>query len=647
MEDVYTCPKGYVKNLRTARCVRVDLPLGQAIDAAARAMRAGRAAPACPRDTEYNYSKDTCVSDAARIAALRELKRRWIVERGAANSEAALAARGMTSAIFDPIRATNVADSRRALNNAKAALAAKVTTSAIFDSIRAANAAQALNNARGNARQVHAEGAELLAYSQAALTLCNEKLRRSQEREAALSDALLWANQPASKPKKAAATEAALTAMERQLDDLGRTLGRQAENLNIPDKPNKKAVIRQVETAARQLVDMNRQLVQQLKNINALKQPGGLDEYKRKRDKVVASTQKLPDMLSSAGGTVSSNTGAMLRLLQNPALTAEDIIRMRQLSKPPPRARAASAPAPNALPRNYNSNYDVKPLPKPAKLPPKQNPAAAAAKAKKRPGNQQAGPRRSTRPSSILAAQKSRNVEEKRRMKRQALLNAKKAQLETERQRDGARERPPLYAPKVVSAPRAPRAAPAADRPMTRARAAAAQANGPTKLQIRNAAKNQKARELAQKVANREAAKKRRAANAVVAKEEAAKAKLIQREINRKLLHERWNQAEQAQLALDAASRPKQAVIIPAQKKSAANKAKQAADRKATQQLAAQRRALAKALYKNLQPLNNAGRRNVLSRANSQVAVTLLGQLEQQQAAQDLQALLRAMYMNA
>lgn len=582
--NVYGCRKGYVKNLKTARCVRADRPLGQAINAAASALQAGRTPPVpCPGSTEYDYFQGSCVDDAAIVAALRELKRRWMIERGAANAEAALAAKTMTSAIFDPIRAANaeaaIAESRRALNNAR-------------------------------------------RNGTTALGRCKEQLRRSQAREAALADALRGAT--------------TLNAMNRQLNGLDLRLAglsRQAKNM----VPIKAAAARAAARA--QLADMDGQLVDLLQEVRALKQPEyARGQAKLKRNRLVASTRELSDLLTS--NTMSANTKSMLKMLQDPSMTAENIIRVRRMSKPqyvaqPPRVQAPKPPrlqAPNSAP----AANDVKPLPKPGKLPPRKNAP--------KPDAQATPPR--PRVSSIQAAQKSRNAEELRRARRQAMLDATRAQLELEKQRNGTRARPPLHAPKVVRPPRPTTLAAAPARPVSKK---ADKPAGPSKLQLRDAARNQRARELAQKLQEKEARRKQRALEAIQAKEKALQAKLIQREINRKLLHERWNKAEQedrkAQAALNARKAPRQAVIIPAQKASAEDKAKKAANRKATQQRAAERRALAKGLYKDLQPLNAAGRRNALGRVNAQVAVTLLGQLEQQQADEDLQALIRGMFM--
>lgn len=161
------CTSGYVRNPRTSRCVRADLPLGQTIVAATRALRAGQTAPPCPGGRQYDFSKQTCVGGNL-AAALREVKRQWDLQarQRPSNAEAALAAKGLTSAIFNDIRARNT----------KQTLAAK-------------------NKAMGN---MQAEARNLLTYSQGAVAACQQRLRRTEhqlalalERERQLRESVL------------------------------------------------------------------------------------------------------------------------------------------------------------------------------------------------------------------------------------------------------------------------------------------------------------------------------------------------------------------------------------------------------------------------------------------------------------------------
>lgn len=148
MEDVYSCKQGFVRNPRTDRCVRADLPLGAAIDAAAKAARSGLRAPPCPSARHaYNFATKTCVADG-RAGAIR--------------------------AVQKAMRASN----------ANSALAAKNVTSKIFDSVKTKNFQTALEAKNYDIFETRAEAGAIIAYLRDALEKC-------KQRELQLSNAIL------------------------------------------------------------------------------------------------------------------------------------------------------------------------------------------------------------------------------------------------------------------------------------------------------------------------------------------------------------------------------------------------------------------------------------------------------------------------
>lgn len=74
------CEAGSVVNPRTARCVKTNLALGAAVDAAAKALMAGRLpAKDCGDKGAFEYESQDCVTDPPRVKALRDLLERWAV----------------------------------------------------------------------------------------------------------------------------------------------------------------------------------------------------------------------------------------------------------------------------------------------------------------------------------------------------------------------------------------------------------------------------------------------------------------------------------------------------------------------------------------------------------------------------------------
>lgn len=156
------CKAGYVRNPRTDRCVKADGLLGRTILAATRAIAAGEApARQCPGAQEYDYATGQCV-DGGRALALRELARRGRMERRVSNANAAVAAKDVTSRIFNAVRAKNYA--------------------------AAANATDRdLRTAQGDAVELF----RMVQDLQAGLGACGDALERSQQRERQLTAALL------------------------------------------------------------------------------------------------------------------------------------------------------------------------------------------------------------------------------------------------------------------------------------------------------------------------------------------------------------------------------------------------------------------------------------------------------------------------
>ena len=181
-DRVFTgCGRGKVMNPRTSRCASASLPLGAAIEAAAKALMAGQKPRACPAGA-YDFATGECVTDKPRVAALRDLAERWAVAE-AANIDAAAVAKLMTaSALTKAARANN----KRARNAADARLAAN-----------AQNLYQ--NMARHSARLTDAEATVLALHRELQIAeeqraACAQNLRSAASTISQLEARLMAAN---------------------------------------------------------------------------------------------------------------------------------------------------------------------------------------------------------------------------------------------------------------------------------------------------------------------------------------------------------------------------------------------------------------------------------------------------------------------
>lgn len=157
-----SCKKGMIRNPRTARCVKGGGLLGRTITAATQALASGTAPTrACGGASRYDYATATCVSDA-RAAVLAELERRARLERRVSDANAASAAKNLTSRMFDAVRAKNYQETVKVKNSN-------------------------LRLAQGDAVQLFG----MVEGLQAQLADCNDRLRRTQQRERQLTNALL------------------------------------------------------------------------------------------------------------------------------------------------------------------------------------------------------------------------------------------------------------------------------------------------------------------------------------------------------------------------------------------------------------------------------------------------------------------------
>lgn len=113
------CGKGRVVNPRTSRCVSTSLPLGAALEAAAKALMAGYTPRACPAGA-FDFATGECVTakaDRARVQALRDLMERWSVAEAADIDSAAVVKLVTKSALSSAAGAANKTTSARNLAN--------------------------------------------------------------------------------------------------------------------------------------------------------------------------------------------------------------------------------------------------------------------------------------------------------------------------------------------------------------------------------------------------------------------------------------------------------------------------------------------------------------------------------------------------
>lgn len=102
--DMYTCPRGEIRNPRTGRCVMTKRPLGAALNAAVQALKKGQAWPECPSSNGvHDFASGQCVTNTSRVGSLRSLKAAWSLVNKSNSAHAKL----LTSRAFAAAVASN------------------------------------------------------------------------------------------------------------------------------------------------------------------------------------------------------------------------------------------------------------------------------------------------------------------------------------------------------------------------------------------------------------------------------------------------------------------------------------------------------------------------------------------------------------